>query len=165
MSLFLFLRLGSPVLPALLVRRNLSHPQSEKFCRASLVLKQTRGILHDTFHSRQEYDLNLKLEISFVGLEVPLPRLLSLLLYELFQCLNNITVDSSGCAIFNRLKTGINWNRRVEFHSRHGYMSAFMCVVLSCIGNGLAIGRSPIQGVIPRCLDKFVVPEINSESE
>jgi hypothetical protein len=28
-------------------------------------------------------------------------------------------------------------------------VSAFLCVVLSCVGRGLASGWSPIQGVLP----------------
>jgi hypothetical protein len=28
-------------------------------------------------------------------------------------------------------------------------VSAFLCIVLSCVGRGLASGRSPIQGVLP----------------
>jgi hypothetical protein len=28
-------------------------------------------------------------------------------------------------------------------------VSAFPCVVLSCVGRGLASGRSPVQGVLP----------------
>jgi hypothetical protein len=28
-------------------------------------------------------------------------------------------------------------------------VSAFLCVVLSCVGRGLASGRSPVQGVLP----------------
>jgi hypothetical protein len=28
-------------------------------------------------------------------------------------------------------------------------VSAFLCVVLSCVGRGLASGRLPVQGVLP----------------
>jgi hypothetical protein len=30
-------------------------------------------------------------------------------------------------------------------------MSVFFCVVLSCVGSDLATGRSPVQGVLPKC--------------
>jgi hypothetical protein len=35
-----------------------------------------------------------------------------------------------------------------ESRSRHGCVSAFFCVVLSCVGRGLASVRSPMQGVL-----------------
>jgi hypothetical protein len=38
-------------------------------------------------------------------------------------------------------------DRGFESRSRHGCMSAFFCVVLSC-----AMGRSPVQGLLPKCL-------------
>jgi hypothetical protein len=41
------------------------------------------------------------------------------------------------------------WDRRFESCSGHGCVSAFLCVVLSCVGRGLASGRSPVQGVLP----------------
>jgi hypothetical protein len=44
-------------------------------------------------------------------------------------------------------------------------MSTFFCVVLSCAGGGLKMGRSPVQRVLPKCLDGFVVSEVSSESE
>jgi hypothetical protein len=40
-----------------------------------------------------------------------------------------------------------HWGRRFESHSRHGYMSAFFCAVVSCGGRGLVIDRYPIQGI------------------
>jgi hypothetical protein len=43
--------------------------------------------------------------------------------------------------------------------------SASFCVVLSCVGRGLAVGRSPLQGTLPICLIGFIVSEVNSESE
>jgi len=33
-----------------------------------------------------------------------------------------------------------HWDRRFESHSRHGCVSAFFYVVLSCVGRGLASG-------------------------
>jgi hypothetical protein len=39
------------------------------------------------------------------------------------------------------------------------------CVVLSCVNRGLAVGRSPIQGVLPKYQKGFNVPEVHSESE
>jgi hypothetical protein len=45
-------------------------------------------------------------------------------------------------------------------------MSAFFCVVLSCVGSGLATGRSPVQGVPPD-VQKYICNfrKSNSESE
>jgi hypothetical protein len=39
------------------------------------------------------------------------------------------------------------------------------CVVLSYVGRGLSMDRSPIQGVLPNCLKDLTVSEVNSESE
>jgi hypothetical protein len=33
-----------------------------------------------------------------------------------------------------------NWDRRFESCSGHGCVSAFFCVMLSCVGTGLASG-------------------------
>jgi len=44
-------------------------------------------------------------------------------------------------------------------------MSAFFCVVLSCVGRGLAMGRSPTQGVLSKYLKGFRVPELICASE
>jgi hypothetical protein len=41
-----------------------------------------------------------------------------------------------------------HWDPGFESRSRHGCVSAFFCVVLSCVGRGLASGRSPVQGVL-----------------
>jgi hypothetical protein len=40
------------------------------------------------------------------------------------------------------------WDRGVESRSRHGCLS-LVCVVLSCVGRGLATGWSLVQGVLP----------------
>jgi len=42
-----------------------------------------------------------------------------------------------------------HWGRGFESRSRHECVSAFFCVVLSCVGSGLAMGRSTVQGVLP----------------
>jgi hypothetical protein len=42
-----------------------------------------------------------------------------------------------------------NWDCGFESHSKHEYVYAFFCVVLFCVGRGLASGRSPVQGVLP----------------
>jgi hypothetical protein len=59
-----------------------------------------------------------------------------------------------------------HWDRGFETRSRHGYMYAILFyVVLHCVGRGLAMGRSPIQGVLPKRPNGFVVSEVNSELE
>jgi hypothetical protein len=52
-----------------------------------------------------------------------------------------------------------------ETHSRHGYVSSFFCVVLSCVGRGLVSGRSPVQGVLPTVQEIHKFQKINSELE
>jgi hypothetical protein len=37
--------------------------------------------------------------------------------------------------------------------------------VLSCVGPGLAMGRSPVQGVLPENLNGLVVSEVNFNLE
>jgi hypothetical protein len=36
-------------------------------------------------------------------------------------------------------------------------MCEFFSVVLSCVGRGLAMGLSPLQGILPKCLNRFMV--------
>jgi hypothetical protein len=58
-----------------------------------------------------------------------------------------------------------HWDHGFESHSTHGCISAFLCVVLPWVGRRLAMNWSPIQGVLPKWLKRFIVPEVNSESE
>jgi hypothetical protein len=58
-----------------------------------------------------------------------------------------------------------HWDRGFESHSRHGCVSAFFCLVLSCVGRGLAFGRSPVQGVLPTVQYVRKFQKINSEPE
>jgi hypothetical protein len=41
----------------------------------------------------------------------------------------------------------------------------FLSIVLSCVGRGLAMSRSPVEGVQPQYLKGFIVSEVNHESE
>jgi hypothetical protein len=41
------------------------------------------------------------------------------------------------------------WDRGFESRSRHEWLSASFCVVLSCVGRDLATGWSLVQGVLP----------------
>jgi hypothetical protein len=38
-----------------------------------------------------------------------------------------------------------------------GGMSAFFCVVLSCVGRRLTVDRSIVEGVLSKCLKGFIV--------
>jgi hypothetical protein len=53
---------------------------------------------------------------------------------------------------FYSLRPLEHWDRRFESCFGHGCVSAYFCVVLSCVGRGLASGWSPVQGVLPKCL-------------
>jgi hypothetical protein len=44
-------------------------------------------------------------------------------------------------------------------------MFSFFCVLLSCIGIGFVMCRSPIQGVLPVCLKGFTESELNFDSQ
>jgi hypothetical protein len=74
-----------------------------------------------------------------------------------------VVARSKARTIFNRSNTGI-----VDFESRsrHGCVSAFFCVVLSCVGSGLETGWSPVQEVL-RNVQKYIhnFQKSNSESE
>jgi hypothetical protein len=41
-------------------------------------------------------------------------------------------------------------------------MSTCFCVVVSCVGTSLDMDRSPVQGALPKCLNGFIVSEVNS---
>jgi hypothetical protein len=43
-----------------------------------------------------------------------------------------------------------HWNRGFESHSRHGGVAAFFCIVLTCVRGDHAIGRHPVQVVLPK---------------
>jgi hypothetical protein len=55
------------------------------------------------------------------------------------------------------------WARMVLDSRIMGSNPTVLCVVLSCVGRGLAICRSPVQGILPKCLNGFIVTEVNSE--
>jgi hypothetical protein len=57
-----------------------------------------------------------------------------------------------GSLVFDRSNTGYC---EFESLSRHGCVSAFFCLVLSCVGTGLATGWSPVQGVLPNVQNRF----------
>jgi hypothetical protein len=40
-----------------------------------------------------------------------------------------------------------------------------VCLSVCAVFRGLVMGRSPIQGVLPKCLNGFTVSEVNSGSE
>jgi hypothetical protein len=42
--------------------------------------------------------------------------------------------------------------------------TAFFCVVLSCVGRGLEMGRYPVERVLPKRLKGFITSEVHSES-
>jgi hypothetical protein len=44
------------------------------------------------------------------------------------------------------------WGRGSESHSRHGCLCEFIVFLLFCVGNGLATGWSPLQGVLTTVL-------------
>jgi hypothetical protein len=43
-------------------------------------------------------------------------------------------------------------------------MYTIFCAMLSCEGTGFAMGRSPLQVIPLKCLNGFLVSEVNSES-
>jgi hypothetical protein len=86
---------------------------------------------------------------------------------KMFNVLITVGPNGRGIYVWGACGTGPleHWYRGFESRSRHGYMCAFFCVVLSCVDRGLAVGRSPVQGVLPKCLKEFIVSEVNSALE
>jgi len=67
-------------------------------------------------------------------------------------------------------KTHVSWTAQTRWSWVRIPLKAwvyvwYFCVVLSCVGTGLAIGQSPVQGFLPKRLNGFVVSEVNSDSE
>jgi len=58
-----------------------------------------------------------------------------------------------------------NWDCEFESSPRHGYLSTFLYVMVACVGRGLEIGRSTVQRVLQKYLNKFIVSEVNSGSK
>jgi hypothetical protein len=56
-----------------------------------------------------------------------------------------MAMQSKACIVFNHLNTGIMGSNPTQGMD----VSVFFCVMLSCVGSGLAMGWSPIQGVLP----------------
>jgi hypothetical protein len=52
-----------------------------------------------------------------------------------------------------------------EFRSRNACISAYLCIVLSYVGTGIAMGQAPIQEVLPKFLNWFILTETASELE
>jgi len=55
-----------------------------------------------------------------------------------------------------------HWDRGFESRSRHGCVSPFFRIVLSCVGRGLAMGRFPFKGVLLKRVKGFIVSGVNS---
>jgi hypothetical protein len=98
--------------------------------------------LRDKLSARCFYRCVLRDFVHLIGL-------LSCLTYNTFTYSvkeYNAAARSEACGLvaFERC------NRGGESPSRHGVTSAFFfCVVLSCEDRGLAMGRSPFQGILP----------------
>jgi hypothetical protein len=57
-----------------------------------------------------------------------------------------------------------HWVRGFKSRLRHGYVSALVSVVLSCVGRRCTMGQSTAQGVLPKCLKGFIVSEVTADS-
>jgi hypothetical protein len=57
-----------------------------------------------------------------------------------------VAARSKARTVFRLLE---HWDHMFESRSRHGCVSTFFCVMLSCVGSGFAMGWSSIQGVLP----------------
>jgi hypothetical protein len=44
-------------------------------------------------------------------------------------------------------------------------VSPLSCVLVSGIDSGLAMGRSPVEGIVAKCLKGFIASGVNSELE
>jgi hypothetical protein len=59
-----------------------------------------------------------------------------------------------------------HWVRGFEPHPTHVCMYVrIFCGMLSCADRGLAMDRSPVQGVLSECLKGFLISQVNYESK
>jgi hypothetical protein len=61
---------------------------------------------------------------------------------------------SKAFIVFDRSNTGIVGSNPARGVYVCMYVRTYLrvfCVVLSCVGTGIATGRSPVQGVLPKC--------------
>lgn len=52
---------------------------------------------------------------------------------------------------------------RIQFETSK--TSAILCVVMSCAGTDLTMGRSSVQEVLPKRQNVFIISEVNSQSK
>jgi hypothetical protein len=76
-----------------------------------------------------------------------------------------LSPSGTKCIMQRETKFHTHAKRQFEHRSRHGCMSAFFCLVLSCVDRSLAISRFRGQGVLSICSKGLIISEVNSESE
>jgi len=83
--------------------------------------------------------------------------------------LTNVSHIDSACThkptshILDRSRT---WTLSLNYARGMTYDPVSLCrPVLSCVGRALAMGLSPAQGVLPKCLKGFIVSEFDFDSE
>jgi len=78
---------------------------------------------------------------------------------KIFNLIQTVYAVPSGRATYGAYGLGPlgHWDRGFESRSRHGCISAFLYIVLSCVSRGLTMGRSPVQGVLPTCLKRLII--------
>jgi hypothetical protein len=76
-----------------------------------------------------------------------------------------MAAQSKARKVVKRLKIGVVGSNLALGMNVHFSLSLSLSIILSCVGTGLAMGRSPIQGAVPICLQVLTVPKVNSESE
>jgi hypothetical protein len=75
--------------------------------------------------------------------------------------------DPSGCAVYSAYCLGPleYWDYGSQSRSRHGRMATFFYIMFLCVGRDSAMGRSPVQGDLLKCLKRFIVSDVNSKPE
>jgi len=73
-----------------------------------------------------------------------------------YKCLDIISVSISDGVVLDHTNTG-NMEHGFESRSTHGCTIAFSCVD---IDHGM--GRSPVEGVLPKFLNGYIVSKVNS---
>jgi len=53
-----------------------------------------------------------------------------------------------------------HWDRGLESSSKHGCVSIFLCVIPSCVGRDLVMGRFPVLGVLSKCLKDLILSNV-----
>jgi len=125
------------------VPRHVLHFVSKNNCRGSEI-KMQWGILRRTGNRFLDYEHYF--QISFIS--HPQREDWIIFFTEFMPVL--VIMQRKACMVLGLRNTGI-----IGSNPATDITFAFLCLVLSCVSTGLATDRSPVQGILPKCLKGF----------